>query len=149
MVALLTALQRTEEVIEDCINLVDIINHPAVLLLYHQYHSKRAIYTEQEGQRGATSTMAIAMVRAGEDKLFNALTRCVAAADVDTSESLAVKGKTRLLDPATQTRSKEALELRVDLEVIFQMAVVVAQSLEREANDPVVEVVRKALSESM
>jgi hypothetical protein len=93
--------------------------------------------------------MAIAMVRAGEDKLFNALTRCVAAADVDTSESLAVKGKTRLLDPAIQTRSKEALELRVDLEVIFQMAVVVAQSLEREANDPVVEVVRKALSESM
>ena len=93
--------------------------------------------------------MAIAMVRAGEDKLFNALTRCVAAADVDTNDSLAVKGKTRLLDPVTQTRSKEAVELRVDLEVIFQMAVVVAQSLEREANDPVVEVVRKALSESM
>ena len=125
------------------------VRRSAAMLARELYACVMREETEQEGQGGATSTMAIAMVRAGEDKLFNALTRCVAAADVDTNDSLAVKGKTRLLDPATQTRSKEAVELREDLEVIFQMAVVVAQSLEREANDPVVEVVRKALSESM
>eukprot|EP00984_Skeletonema_dohrnii_P011341 scaffold4515_cov124-Skeletonema_dohrnii-CCMP3373.AAC.8 len=105
--------------------------------------------TEEEAEKKATSAMAIAMVCAGEDKLVIALTRCVAATDVDSNNSLAVKGKTRLVDPATQSRSKEALEMRDELDIIFQMAAVVAKSMEREAKDPVVEAVRKALSESM
>ena len=93
--------------------------------------------------------MAIAMVCAGEDKLVNALGRCVAADDVDTDDSQTVKGKTRLADPATQSRSKEALEMREELEIIFEMAAILAKSIDREAQDPVVEVVRKALAESL
>ena len=103
--------------------------------------------TADEGGEKITSTMAIAMVCAGEDKLFNALTRCADATDVD-SDKKEVKGKTRLFDPAAQSRSREALALRDELDVIFQMAAVVAHSMEREAEDPVVEAVRKALSES-
>jgi hypothetical protein len=104
---------------------------------------------EETEKKAASSSMAIAMVCAGEDKLVSALTRCITATDVDTDDSAAVKGKTRLVDPATQSRSNESLEMRGELDTIFQMAKVLAKSMEREAKDPVVEAVRKALSESI
>lgn len=126
------------------------VRRSAALLARELYACVLKEETEEEGtERKATSAMAIAMVCAGEDKLVNALTRCVTATDVDVDNSVAVKGKTRLVDPATQSRSEEALELRGELDIIFQMAKVVAKSMEREAKDPVVEAVRKALSESM
>jgi len=126
------------------------VRRSAALLARELYACVMREETSEEGsEKKATSAMAIAMVCAGEDKLVIALTRCVTATDVDTDNSLAVKGKTRLVDPATQSRSKEALEKRDELDIIFQMAAVVAKSMEREAKDPVVEAVRKALSESM
>jgi len=126
------------------------VRRSAALLARELYACVMREESAEEGsEKKATSAMAIAMVCAGEDKLVIALTRCVTATDVDSNNSLAVKGKTRLVDPATQSRSKEALEMRDELDIIFEMAAVVAKSMEREAKDPVVEAVRKALSESM
>jgi len=126
------------------------VRRSAAMLARELYACVLREETEDEGtERKATSAMAIAMVCAGEDKLVNALTRCVTATDVDVDDSVAVKGKSRLVDPATQSRSEEALELRGELGIIFQMATVVAKSMEREAKDPAVEAVRKALSESI
>ena len=126
------------------------VRRSAALLARELYASVMRDETEEEGgEKESASMMAIAMVCAGEDKLVNALERCVTADDVDTDNSQTIKGKTRLVDPATQSRSKEALEMRLELEIIFEMATILAKSIEREAQDPVVEVVRKALAESL
>ncbi|KAL7501514.1 hypothetical protein ACHAWT_010088 [Skeletonema menzelii] len=126
------------------------VRRSAALLARELYACVMREETADEGiEKKSTSAMAIAMVCAGEDKLVNALTRCVTATDVDVGNSLSVKAKSRLVDPATQSRSKEALVMRGELEIIFQMAAVVAKSMEREAKDPAVEAVRKALSESI
>ena len=91
-----------------------------------------------------TSNMAVAMMSAGEGTLYNALQLCASADDVD------VKGKVRVVDPATQARCAEALQIRSELEslAIMSAAKLIAESLENESNDPVVQAVRRALSQN-
>ncbi|KAL7539878.1 hypothetical protein ACHAXR_009674 [Thalassiosira sp. AJA248-18] len=103
---------------------------------------------EVTAQRGSnvecTSTMAIAIVNANEESMYNAVSRCVSADDLD------VNAKTRLLDLSTQSRSAEAIETRLELEAmgVFQAATLIAHSLEQESKDPNVQAVRRALSRS-
>jgi hypothetical protein len=57
----------------------------------------------------STCSMAVAIVDANEDKLYNVLTRCV------SSNELA---KTDFVDPSTQYRSQEAIDIRQELEAL-------------------------------
>ncbi|KAL3756304.1 hypothetical protein ACHAWU_007255 [Discostella pseudostelligera] len=57
----------------------------------------------------STCSMAVAIVDANEDKLYNVLTRCV------SSNELA---KTDFVDPSTQCRSQEAIDIRQELEAM-------------------------------
>ena len=81
--------------------------------------------------------MAVALVDADEEKLHAVLSRCVMA------DELAVKGKTRLVDPATQSRSVEAIEIRLELKAmgVLQAATTIAHSLDREFDDPTAQAV--------
>jgi len=98
-----------------------------------------------------TSSMAVALMSADEESLSNVLRQCVSSDDVDIKKNetsnRAVKGKVRLVDPATQSRCKEALKIRRELEDsgILNAAKLIAASLKRDATNPVVQVVRRAL----
>jgi len=101
-----------------------------------------------------TSSMAVALMSADEESLSNVLRQCVSSDDVDIKKNemsnRAVKGKVRLVDPATQSRCKEALKIRRELEDsgILNAAKLIAASLKRDATNPVVQVVRRALLQS-
>ena len=91
-----------------------------------------------------TSSMAVAIVDADEENLYNILNRCVSA------DELGMITKSSLVDPATQCRSQEAIDIRLDLEAmgVFQAAAVIVHSLKMELNNPVIQVVRRALTRS-
>ncbi|KAL9185102.1 hypothetical protein ACHAXT_002879 [Thalassiosira profunda] len=102
----------------------------------------REVTAEVGSKTDCKSTMAIALAGAKEERLHNALSRCVSADDV------AVEGKTRLVDPATQARCAEALGTRQELADmgVLQAAAIIAQSIEQEEKDSRVQAVRRALS---
>ena len=91
-----------------------------------------------------TSSMAVAIVNADEENLYNVLIRCVSADELGTIT------KSSLVDPATQCRSQEAIDIRLDLEAmgVLQAAAVIVYSLKTELNNPVIQGVRRALSRS-
>jgi hypothetical protein len=91
---------------------------------------------------GGNSALAVAIVDADEDKLYNLLIRCVAA------EDLAISTGSVLVDPATQCRCQEAVDIRQELHDmgVLQAAAMISNSLREEMNDPVVQGVRRALS---
>jgi len=82
------------------------------------------------------------MANANEEKLFNSLKRCISA------DEIAVNASHRLADPATQSRSAEAIEIRLELDAmgVLQAAALIATSMERESRDTTVQAVRRALS---
>jgi len=87
------------------------------------------------------TTMAIAIVKSNEVQMYNALISCVSSSNQGDTSS-------RLIDPATQSRCSEAMEIREELENIgiLQVATLVAQSQENDSNNPTVVAVRKALA---
>ena len=91
-----------------------------------------------------TSSMAVAIVDAGEENLYNVLKSCVSADELGTIT------KSNLVDPATQCRSQEAIDIRLDLEAmgVLQAAAMIVYSLKMELNNPVIQGVRRALSRS-
>jgi hypothetical protein len=95
-----------------------------------------------ESNDGENSALAVAIVDADEDKLYNLLIRCVAAKD------LAISTGSVLVDPATQCRCQEAVDIRQELHDmgVLQAAAMISNSLKEEMNDPVVQGVRRALS---
>ncbi len=96
------------------------------------------------GNQDCTSsmTMAVAIVDAGEENLYSVLSRCVSV------DELAVTSRPSIVDPATQSRSQEAIDIRLDLEAmgVLQAATVIAHSLNMELNNPVIQGVRRAFS---
>ncbi|KAL7466148.1 hypothetical protein ACHAXS_006441 [Conticribra weissflogii] len=106
------------------------------------------------GNGNTSSSMAVALMSADEESLFNLLRLCLSADEVDYKSkdrcNRAVKGKVRLVDPATQSRCEEALKIRQDLDDsgILNAAKLAAISILGDANNPVVQVVRRALSQS-
>jgi hypothetical protein len=88
--------------------------------------------------------MAVAIVDAGEENLYNVLKSCVSADELGTIT------KSNLVDPATQCRSQEAIDIRLDLEAmgVLQAAAMIVYSLKMELNNPVIQGVRRALSRS-
>ena len=97
--------------------------------------------TAEHGVKGkCTSTMAVAIVSADEEQMYHTLTRCVSAVEPITGR----------IDPASQSRCEEAIELRLELEGlgVLQAASLIANSLEQDMKDPTVQAVRKALSNS-
>jgi hypothetical protein len=91
-----------------------------------------------------TSSMAVAIVDADEENLYNVLKSCVSADELGTIT------KSSLVDPATQCRSQEAIDIRLDLEAmgVLQAAAMIVFSLKMELNNPVIQGVRRALSRS-
>ncbi len=63
--------------------------------------------TTSEANVESTCSMTIAIVDASEEKLYNLLTRCVAADELS---------KKYFVDPTTQCRSQEAIDIRQELE---------------------------------
>jgi len=102
----------------------------------------REVTAENRANEECASSMAVAIVNADEEKMYDALSRCVSA------DELAVNANTRLVDPATQSRSAEAIETRLELKAmgVLQAAAAIAYSLEQELNDPTVQAVQRALS---
>ena len=95
-----------------------------------------------ESNDGGNTALAVAIVDAVEDKLYNLLIRCVVADD------LAISTGSALVDPATLCRCQEAVDIRQELDDmgVLQAAALISNSLQDEMNDPVVEGVRRALS---
>jgi hypothetical protein len=104
----------------------------------------REATAEHGAKEECSSIMAVAIVNAEEESLHNALSRCV------SSDEPVVSTKTRLLDPATQSRTSEAIEIRLQLKAmgILQAAAVIAYSLEQGSKDPTVQAVQRELSRS-
>jgi len=102
----------------------------------------REVTSEDGSSSKHSSEFSLAMVKAGEERLHNSLTSCVSGGDPD------VRDKTRLLDPATQSRCSEAIHLRSELQSmgVLHAAAAISSSMERELNDPGVQAVRRALS---
>jgi hypothetical protein len=96
------------------------------------------------GNEDCTSsmTMAVAIVDAGEENLYSVLTRCVSA------DELAATSRPNFVDIATQSRSQEAIDIRLDLEAmgVLHAATVIVHALNMELNNPVIQGVRKAIS---
>ncbi|KAL3794355.1 hypothetical protein ACHAW5_002944 [Stephanodiscus triporus] len=95
------------------------------------------------GNKDCTSSMAVAIVDADEENLYNILTRCVSADELAMIER-------PILDPATQSRSQEAINIRLVLEAmgVLQAAAVIVHSMKMELNNPVIQCVRRAISRS-
>jgi len=87
------------------------------------------------------TTMAIAIVKSNEVQMYNALISCVSSSNQGDTSS-------RLIDPATQSRCSEAMEIREELENIgiLRVATLVAQSQENDSKNLTVVAVRKALA---
>ena len=87
------------------------------------------------------TTMAIAIVKSNEVQMYNALISCVSLSNQGGASS-------RLIDPATQSRCSEAIDIREEIENIgiLQVATLVAQSQENDSRNPTVSAVRKALA---
>ena len=85
--------------------------------------------------------MAIAIVKSNEVQMYNALISCVSSSNQGDTSS-------RLIDPATQSRCSEAMEIREELENIgiLQVATLVAQSQENDSKNLTVVAVRRALA---
>ena len=66
--------------------------------------------------------MAVALVDANEEKLYNVLTRCVSADEL---------AQTCIVDTATQCRSKEAIDIRQELESLGVLRVAAVILLEQ------------------
>jgi hypothetical protein len=95
-----------------------------------------------ESNDGGNTALVVAIVDAVEDKLYNLLIRCVVADD------LAISTGSALVDPATQCRCQEAVDIRQELDDmgVLQAAALLSNSLQDEMNHPVVQGVRRALS---
>lgn len=70
----------------------------------------------------STCSMAVALVDANEEKLYNVLTRCVSADEL---------AQTCIVDTATQCRSKEAIDIRQELESLGVLRVAAVILLEQ------------------
>ncbi|KAL3810296.1 hypothetical protein ACHAXA_007020 [Cyclostephanos tholiformis] len=103
---------------------------------------RREATSLSEGNKDYTSSIAVAIVNADEENLYSVLTRCVSA------DELTMASRPSFVDPATQSRSQEAIDIRLDLEAmgVLQAATVVVHSLNMELNNPVIQGVRRALS---
>jgi len=95
-----------------------------------------------ESNDGGNTALVVAIVDAVENKLYNLLIRCVVA------DELAISTGSALVDPATQCRCQEAVDIRQELDDmgVLQAAALISNSLQDEMNDPVVQGVRRALS---
>lgn len=95
-----------------------------------------------ESNDEGNTVLVVTIVDADEDILYNLLIHCVAAND------LAISTGSALVDPATQCRCQEAVAIRQDLYGmgVLQAAALISNSLQDEMNDPVVQGVRRALS---